>query len=121
MKNANRNRKRPSLDVLIDAGKTVVPPTPADIERLKALPDGTPDAESPELGPGFFKRAKSGAPWQTRAPGRPAAGVPAPATTVVSLRLPVSLRKAVERRAHRLHVSFNAAMQRAAADWVGTE
>ena len=119
MKNANRSRKhRPSNDVVIDAGKTAGH-TSAEIKRLRALPDGTPDADAPELGVDFFKRAKRGSAWEVRAPGRPPDGIAAPETIVVSLRLPVSLRAAVERRAQRLHVSFNAAMQKAAEEWVG--
>ena len=97
--------------------------TAAEAARLRALPDGEAGADSPELDEDFFAEAKpthEAIPgWPVRPPGRPAAGEPAPATAVVSLRLPRSLRTAVQRRAKALHVSFNAAMQMAAATWVG--
>jgi hypothetical protein len=98
---------------------------PAEAARLRRLPEARPDVDSPELDDAFFSQAqpthRAIPSWPVRPPGRPAGGAAAPATAVVSLRIPRSLRSAVQRRARSLHVSFNAAMQMAAATWVGAE
>lgn len=99
------------------------PHSPAEVTRLRELPDGEANGDAPELGDDFFAAEKpthAAIPkWPIRPAGRPAAGDPAPASAIVSLRLPRSLRTAIQRRTKALHISFNAAMQLAAATWIG--
>lgn len=121
MRTASPKPRTVSRDVVVQRAD-LRPHTPAEAARLRALPDGEASADSPELREDFFAEAKpthEAIPgWPIRPPGRPAAGAATPVTTVISVRLPRTLRTAVQRRAKALHVSFNAAMQMAAATWV---
>lgn len=121
MRTASHKPRTARRDVIVRRGD-LRPHSPAEIARLRDLPDGEASEDSPELNEDFFAEAKPTheviTDWPVRPPGRPAAGASAPITSVVSVRLPRSLRAAVQRRAKALHVSFNAAMQMAAASWV---
>jgi hypothetical protein len=96
--------------------------SPEESARLRALPEGVPTPDAPELDADFWANAKpiheANPSWPIRPPGRPAAGIKAPATAVVSLRLPKALSIAVRRQARSMHLSFNAAMQVAASSWL---
>lgn len=125
MPTAARKKPRRHAAGRIIAATELPAHTPVEAERLRRLPEGRPTADAPELDDAFFAEAQPThvaiPTWPVRPPGRPAGGVAAPATAVVSLRLPRSLRAAVQRRARSMRVSFNAAMQMAAATWLGDE
>jgi hypothetical protein len=116
-------RTKPGRRKVIVKSADLPPHSPAEVSRLRELPDGEADGDAPELGDDFFAAAKPThvaiPKWPIRPAGRPAASDPAPASAIVSLRLPRSLRTAIQRRAKALHISFNAAMQLAAATWIG--
>jgi hypothetical protein len=122
MRTASNKTKAGRRKVIVKSAD-LRPHSPAEITRLRELPDGEANGDTPELGDDFFAAAKpthEAIPkWPIRPAGRPTASDPAPATAIVSLRLPRSLRTAIQRRAKALHISFNAAMQLAAATWIG--
>ncbi len=122
MHNASNKTKAGRRKLLVKSAD-LQPHSPAEVAKLRELPDGEANGDAPELGDDFFAAAKPThvaiPKWPIRPAGRPAASDPAPATAIVSLRLPRSLRTAIQRRAKALHISFNAAMQLAAAKWIG--
>ena len=116
-----KSKPKPEPNIVTVHADHVPALTPGDIARYNALPDGTPDEESPERTGAYRARLRRIESWKVQRQGRPAAGAAGNESIIVSLRMPVTLRAAVTKRAKKLHVTFNAAMQEAAAAWVSSD